>query len=110
MRTLIFLVLSFAAAAAHAGSPDSLPKRPGTVEEMKITDLESYIAGSDHPIIVNFWATFCVPCMTEMPYFISTVNRYKDQKVELLLVSLDLPDYYPMRITSFAYSHGIFAR
>lgn len=68
----------------------------------KVTDLESYIAKADHPLIINFWATFCVPCVKEIPYFQSTVEKYKQQGVELVLVSLDLPDYYPGRIASFA--------
>ena len=73
-----------------------------TVKKIKITDLEQTIAQSDHPLIVNFWATFCVPCIKEIPYFQSTVARYQGQQVELILVSLDLPDYYPARIAAFA--------
>jgi thiol-disulfide isomerase/thioredoxin len=80
------------------------------VQKIKITDLESYIAASDHPIIVNFWATFCVPCVKEIPYFQSTVAHYKDQNVELVLVSLDLPDYYPDKIGDFAKKQGYTAR
>ena len=77
-----------------------------TVKKIKITDLEQTIAQSDHPLIVNFWATFCVPCIKEIPYFQSTVARYQGQQVELILVSLDLPDYYPAKIASFAQSRG----
>jgi len=73
-----------------------------TIEKVKITDLENYITNSDHPLIVNFWATFCVPCNHEIPYFQTGVDKYKDQKVELILVSLDLPAYYPEKIADFA--------
>ncbi|HEY6901294.1 MAG TPA: TlpA disulfide reductase family protein [Puia sp.] len=72
------------------------------VQKVKITELEAYIAKSDHPLIVNFWATFCVPCVKEIPYFQTTVAGFKDQKVELVLVSLDLPSYYPAKIADFA--------
>src|ERR1700734_1387357 len=72
------------------------------VQKVKIPDLESYIAASDHPIIVNFWATFCVPCVKEIPYFQSTIAKYQADHVELVLVSLDLRDYYPTRIANFA--------
>ena len=77
-----------------------------TVKKIKITDLEQLIAQSDHPLIVNFWATFCVPCCKEIPYFQRTVAGYKDQQVELILVSLDLPDYYPARIAVSAKERG----
>lgn len=80
------------------------------IEKIKITDLESYIAKTDHPLIVNFWATFCVPCVKEIPYFQTTVNQFSEQKVELLLVSLDLPASYPVRITGFAQKSNFTAR
>ena len=80
------------------------------VEKIKVTDLEKTIAQSDHPLIVSFWATFCAPCNKEIPYFQTTVARYQDQRVELILVSLDLPDYYPARIASFAKDRGYTAR
>jgi len=83
---------------------------PPAVQKMKITELENYIAKSDHPLIINFWATFCAPCNKEIPYFQSTADRYKDQHVELILVSLDLPDYFPQRIASFVEAHSYTAR
>ena len=70
------------------------------IKKIKITELENYIRQSDHPLIVNFWATFCVPCVKEIPAFQSAVE--KNSGVELLLVSLDLPGYYPEKISSFA--------
>ena len=81
-----------------------------TIKKIKIADLEQTIAQSDHPLIVNFWATFCVPCVKEIPYFQSTVARYQGERVELILVSLDLPDYFPGKIASFAQGRGFTAR
>jgi thiol-disulfide isomerase/thioredoxin len=79
------------------------------IHKWKVTDLETYIARADHPLIINFWATFCVPCNKEIPYFQSTVEKYKQQGVELILVSVDLPDYYPARIAAFAGKQGYHA-
>lgn len=92
------------------GSSGAGSERMAAMEKIKITDLESYIAHSDHPLIINFWATFCVPCVKEIPYFESTVSQFKDQKVELLLVSLDLPAYYPARIADFVQKSGFRSR
>ncbi|HEV9038023.1 MAG TPA: TlpA disulfide reductase family protein [Puia sp.] len=92
----IVLLLSLLAMVASATGQ--------TVRKIKITDLQNTIAKSDHPLIVNFWATFCEPCNKEIPYFQQTISRYADQRVELILVSLDLPDYYPARIANFARS------
>ncbi|HEY4335137.1 MAG TPA: TlpA disulfide reductase family protein [Puia sp.] len=99
MRTLLLSLLLF------AGAPPP-PLLPPVVEKMKITDLERYIANSDHPLIINFWATFCAPCNKEIPYFQSMIDQFKDQHVELILVSLDLPDYFPQRIASFVKDHS----
>jgi len=72
------------------------------IKKIGIKDLQSYVQESRHPLIVNFWATYCVPCIEEIPYFQKAVARYKDKNIELLLVSLDLPSYYPDKIASFA--------
>jgi thiol-disulfide isomerase/thioredoxin len=72
------------------------------IKKVKATDLESYIKKADHPLIVNFWATYCVPCMEEMPTFVNITNMHKREGLELLLVSLDMPSYYPDKIAQFA--------
>ena len=43
-------------------------------------------------IVVNFWATWCVPCVKEMPSFESLYRRYRSQGLTLLAVSLDKGD------------------
>jgi thiol-disulfide isomerase/thioredoxin len=70
------------------------------IRKVSVTDLETYIRKSDHPMLVNFWATYCVPCIEEIPYFQKEVVKHRH--LELLLVSLDLPDYYPEKILAFA--------
>jgi thiol-disulfide isomerase/thioredoxin len=80
------------------------------VQKVKITALQDYISKSDHPLIVNFWATFCAPCNKEIPYFQTAVAHYHEQGVELILVSLDLPDYFPVRIAEFVKQKGYTAK
>lgn len=70
------------------------------IKRVTITELEKIIAESRTPLIVNFWATFCKPCVEEIPYFQEEVKKHKN--VQLLLVSLDLKDYYPGKIRKFA--------
>ena len=107
MRIVFTLLL--AAALAPALAQPAINQRAvnqPAIKKIRITDLEQTIAQSDHPLIVNFWATFCGPCCKEIPYFQSTAAQYKDQQVELILVSLDLPDDYPAKIAAFAKERG----
>lgn len=63
--------------------------------------VKSFSAKNDTTYVVNFWATFCKPCIEEIPDFIKIAERYKSKKVKLLLVSLDLPSFYPAKVAAF---------
>lgn len=78
------------------------------IPKWKIEQLEAYIKNANKPIIVNFWATFCKPCIEELPYFQRLANKYKSSGIELLLVSLDLPEAYD-KIRPFASKRDITA-
>ena len=80
-----------------------------TIPSYKIDQLDSLIKNSKQPMIINFWATFCIPCIEEIPYFIQKTKEFEDQNVSLLLVSLDMEDYYPAKITNFASKHNFSA-
>ncbi|MEZ5006934.1 MAG: TlpA disulfide reductase family protein [Chitinophagales bacterium] len=44
----------------------------------------------DVTYVVNFWATWCAPCVKELPYFEALNKKYADDdKVKVVLVSLD---------------------
>ncbi len=53
--------------------------------EKKITDESSH-----QYLVVNFWATWCAPCLQELPYFESLSQDFPNAKLKVLLVSLDL--------------------
>ncbi len=93
MKRLIIFIAVISFAAVSYGQ---------TIPKMKMADVvRSFSNTSDTVYVVNFWATFCKPCVGEIPGFINMANKYAGQKVKLLLVSLDLPDYYPAKIKNF---------
>ena len=57
--------------------------------------------------IVNFWATWCAPCVKELPYFEKINQQYKDKNVEVLLVSLDFPKKKKTKLLPFIKDNNI---
>lgn len=77
------------------------------IKSVKITEVEKIIIESKTPLIVNMWATWCKPCIEELPYFLEEVNNYNATKgdadsIHLLLVSLDFEFAFPDGIKKFA--------
>jgi thiol-disulfide isomerase/thioredoxin len=63
--------------------------------------LEQRVAASpDTLFVLNFWATWCRPCIEEMPFFDNAGEAYAAQRVKVIFVSLDLKSELP-RLTTF---------
>lgn len=50
--------------------------------------------------VVNFWATWCTPCVKELPYFEKIREQYPND-VEVLLISLDFPNQIETKLKPF---------
>lgn len=70
------------------------------IKKVKITEVEKIIAESKTPLVVNMWATWCVPCVEELPHFIKAEKERKDS-FQLLLVSLDFKESFPDKMKKF---------
>ena len=60
-----------------------------------------YTSSKDTLYIINFWATWCAPCVAELPEFDALKARYAGAPVKVLLVSLDFKEDYPMKLARF---------
>jgi len=77
------------------------------IKKWKLADLEKTIQLEEKPTIINFWATFCKPCIEELPYFQEMAKKYEKEGVQLIMVSLDLKEAYPTAIKNFVIKRKI---
>lgn len=87
------------------------PKEEAVNEVIPVVDFQEFkpmlYKENDSLYLINFWATWCKPCIEEMPYFEKINELYKDQKVKVVLVSLDNPDQLETRLMPFIRENGL---
>lgn len=71
------------------------------IRRVKIAELDQLIRQSEHPVIVNFWATWCKPCVEELPSLIREMKAHKEDSLQLILVSLDDQEAYNGKLKTF---------
>lgn len=117
MRILIFFtaILFFCACgrldkSSAAGSfAMSIPEPRETItgEELHLpvydfNGLEPLLNRDDETIyVVNFWATWCAPCVKEMPYFEQIASEYEPEELQVILVNLDMPAMWETKLLPF---------
>lgn len=61
---------------------------------------------TDELVIYNFWATWCKPCVEEMPYFEQLNTEYAGKKVKVVFVSLDFKSKH-QKVVDFVAKKGL---
>jgi thiol-disulfide isomerase/thioredoxin len=75
---------------------------------LSFDDFEPHLHFSnDTTYLVNFWASWCTPCVKELPAIERIGREYRDQKLKVLLVSLDFPGQVETRLMPFLEKNGI---
>ncbi len=73
-----------------------------SVPSLDYAQLKPLLQKKDDTIyVVNFWATWCAPCVKELPYFERLGKEFKSKNVEVILVSLDFPKQIETKLIPF---------
>lgn len=73
-----------------------------SVKSYEFSGLEYYLhQNNDTTYVVNFWATWCVPCVAELPNFEKINAKYKQDKIKVILVSLDMAKMIETKLLPF---------
>ena len=74
-------------------------------KNIQVVDFDEFYSkidlSSDDTYVINFWATWCSPCVKELPYFESVNKEYSDKNVKVLLVSLDFPSQIESKLKPY---------
>jgi len=75
---------------------------------LSFDDFESHLHFSnDTTYLVNFWASWCTPCVDELPAIEQIGQEYGKSRLRILLVSLDFPKQIESRLVTFIEKNGI---
>lgn len=119
-KFLSFAVLIGAVCAGlgiYAGNVHSTPDTPqsGAVKQLMSKSLPD-ASGKPHALaqysnqllIVNFWATWCKPCVQEMPELSELQNELKSKRVQILGLGIDSPSNITEFTQKYPVSYPIF--
>lgn len=84
-----------ASSADHLLEPDGI--HPATADQFRAV-LEHH---RGKVVVVNYWATWCIPCLQELPELDLLQERYADRGLVVLAVSLDDPEKLEDRVRPF---------
>ena len=83
MITVFLLGLAISCRAQAGGGAPDFSATDSAGRTVKLSDLKGKV------VLLDFWATWCPPCRTEIPYLLEIYRKFKDKEFVLISVSLD---------------------
>jgi thiol-disulfide isomerase/thioredoxin len=106
MKYLFILLFSFV--ILQSCTSKKTEEEKAVVPILNFDELEPRLQKNNDTIyIVNFWATWCKPCVHELPDFERLAAEYKNEKVKFLLVSMDFPQHLETQVIPFIATHKL---
>ncbi|WP_456460521.1 TlpA disulfide reductase family protein [Reichenbachiella sp.] len=103
-KKLLLIVILFLCIAGSKSYSQS-------IEVIKYPDLAKLInTPSEKNKVINFWATWCRPCVKELPQFLKLYEKYNDENLELSLISFDFVEDLENKLKPFVDKKNIEAK
>ena len=97
MRTFFIIILSLVSYSLKS-----------QVKLLTLNDLDRRIAkGKDTTYVINFWATWCSPCVAELPNFEKLRVENLNKPVKIILISLDFKSKLQKAVIPFVQKNNI---
>ena len=91
-RLILFLAVCLSSVKASAQQ----------YRKIEVADLQELLHPPiDSIYILNFWATWCAPCVAELPLFVNAEMQFKDSKIRFFFISLDFKKEYDTKVIPF---------
>lgn len=91
----------------QASSDDQSESTPPKLVEVRHADAMEVVKGNGAQVtVVNFWATWCVPCVEEFPSFVKLEENLSRKGVDVMFISTDFPTE-KKNVRSFLTEHGV---
>ena len=72
------------------------------IKTVRFEDIQHVFQKNDDTVrVVNFWATWCIPCVEEMPYFTKAEKKFSGNDVKFIYISLDFPRNLENKVIPF---------
>ena len=87
---LCIILLSLAVPAQRRKGRPATTLKPIVVAPINLDALKGLITQQrEHPLLINFWATYCDPCREEFPDLVKIDKDYRPRALEFVTISLD---------------------
>jgi thiol-disulfide isomerase/thioredoxin len=101
MKYLIIFLSAIIISSASIFSQEVKPLK----STQELDELRNALKGK--VVLINFWATWCKPCVKEFPELVKLYNNYKDKDFRLVFISADVPEEIESKVVPFLKSQNV---
>jgi thiol-disulfide isomerase/thioredoxin len=93
VKILLVFVLMFAISCSGKAEDEDSVVSILPVQPIKATEIQHVVSqfSGNKAVLINVWATWCIPCIEELPYIVRVREEFQDN-LEVVFISADFPE------------------